>query len=401
MVDIKELSTRLASGEVYNNVVSIRAVDPKEGADATLVVRAVANKFVDDNGIPVEDAHGTVLTPATLDTSTYLKNNSVVLAHHDPKSPVGLTRSINMKDTGMEVVLEIYKDTNPEIYNQVKRGVLNALSVGMVINDAEYSALLDAVVIRNATLMEISLVTNPSNPLSFIDSVDMCSLGVCSAIRSTTRAGGVDKEAFKAMIKQMAVDGDLDALVEVLATTSKATPIVNTDVDNDNDNDAGGNNSDNAKDNKLAIDNTNDNNANDNNANDNNTNDNNANDNNANDNNANDNNTNDNNTNDNNTNDNNTNDNNANDNNTNDNNTNDNNANDNNTNDNNANDTNGNDIATPNVTFEDKLSEAAKAFAAMTNGDAVELTPEQVNLLTFIVMNYGSIEQAVKKHLGN
>ncbi len=58
----------------------------------------------------------------------------------------------------------------------------------------------------------------------------------------------------------------------------------------------------------------------------------------------------------------------------------------------------GYDITTPNViSFEERLEEAAIAF----NTEGVELTPEQINLLTFIVMNYNSIDAAVKNHLEN
>jgi len=47
------------------------------------------------------------------------------------------------------------------------------------------------------------------------------------------------------------------------------------------------------------------------------------------------------------------------------------------------------------VSFEEKLEEAAKAFSAKDE----EFTSEQINLLTFIVMNYSNIDEAVKKYL--
>ena len=46
------------------------------------------------------------------------------------------------------------------------------------------------------------------------------------------------------------------------------------------------------------------------------------------------------------------------------------------------------------MSFEERLEEAAIAF---DNKDTQELTSEQVSLLTFIVMNYGSIEKALEK----
>ena len=203
MSNMKELNEKLQKGEQYNSTVSIRAVEEN---DEYLVVRAIANKFLDASGAPVEDNHGTILTQATLDTSDYMKYNSVVLAHHNSERPVGKTTSLSMKEDGLEVVLEVYKDNDPQIFNQVKRGTLQGLSIGMYIDKSEYSEILDSVIIREARLMEISLVTNPSNPLSFIEAVDMCSLGACSAIRSGStlkQNRSVDKEAMKAMLKQV------------------------------------------------------------------------------------------------------------------------------------------------------------------------------------------------------
>jgi len=216
MSNMKKLGESLASGETYNSMVTIRAVEDKE---EKLVVKAIANKFLDANGAPVEDNHGTILTQATLDTSRYMEYNSVVLAHHNNERPVGKVTHLSMKEDGMEVILEVYKDNDPQIFNQVRRGTLNALSVGMFINKSEYSEILDAVIIREAELVEISLVTNPSNPLSFIESVDMCSLGVCSAIRSGSKeieGRSVDKEAFKAMIKDMVDNGEIDLTPKVV-----------------------------------------------------------------------------------------------------------------------------------------------------------------------------------------
>ena len=201
MSNMKELNERLIAGEMYNSNVSIRAVEEE---DEKLVVKAIANKFLDADGVPVEDNHGTILTQATLATDNYMKYNSVVLAHHNGERPVGKVTSLNMKEDGLEVILEVYKDNDPQIFNQVKRGTLNGISIGMYINKSEYSEILDSVIIREADLVEISLVTNPSNPLSFIEAVDMCSLGVCSAIRSSTKTNrNVDKEAMKIMLKQV------------------------------------------------------------------------------------------------------------------------------------------------------------------------------------------------------
>ena len=353
MLNMKELNKELTKGKLYNTNVSIRAVEEN---DEYLVVKAIANKFLDANGTPVEDNHGTILTQATLDTSAYMRYNSVVLAHHNGERPVGKVTNLDMKEDGLEVILEVYKDNDAQIFNQVKRGTLNGLSVGMYILESEYSELLDSVIIRKAELAEISLVTNPSNPLSFIEAVDMCSMGVCSAIRSTERKleeRSVDKEAFKAIIKDMVENGELDLTKHESIVEPEVDPIVEPEVDPIVEPEVDPEvepevepevdpevepevdpevepevepevdpevepeveiTKDNAKDviKEIFAD-------------------------------------------------------------------------------------AGNDIILPNVSFEDRLEDAAQAFANKEEG--AKLTPEQVNLLSFIVMNYGSIEDAVKQHL--
>ena len=322
MSKIKDLYKDIQQGNMYNEHYSIRAV---EEADEYLVVEAVANKFLDHKGSPVEDHHGTILTRATLDISNYMQYNSVVLAHHNPERPVGKVINAQMRDDGFYVRFEVYKDNDPQIYNQVKRGTLNGISVGMYINESEYSEILDSIIIRSAELVEISLVTNPSNPLSFIESVDMCSLGVCSAIRSASvkqkQNRNVDKEVFKALIKDMIASGELELskpeaskpIEEIPAEAPKEEPqevpveepveIPEVPVEK-------------PKEEPKVTDGK-------------------------------------------------------------------------------PQDPASYDIIPPNVSFEDKLEEAAKAFA----NKETALTNEQVNLLTFIVMNYNNIDEAVKQHL--
>ena len=98
MSKMKELGASLETGKQYNSIVSIRAVEDK---DEKLVVRAIANKFLDANGAPVIDNHGTILTQATLDTSRYMEYNSVVLAFHNDERPVGKVTHLSMKEDGL------------------------------------------------------------------------------------------------------------------------------------------------------------------------------------------------------------------------------------------------------------------------------------------------------------
>ncbi len=330
---IKELNEKLDSRTVYNTNVAIRAIEENEDY---LVVKAIANKFLDADGAPVEDNHGTILTQATLDTTSYMKYNSVVLAHHNGERPVGKATSLSMKEDGLEVILEVYKDNDAQIFNQVKRGTLQGLSIGMYILDSEYSEILDAVIIRQAELVEISLVTNPSNPLSHISSVDLCSLGVCSAIRSTDilkkEDRSIDKEAFKALIKDMVENGELDLAPRVIEEEPESTPEPEPEPEPEAEPKAEekepeaepkaeekepeaepkAEEKEPEAEPEPKIE-------------------------------------------------------------------------------------KGNDIIPPNVSFEDRLEEAAIAFANKEEGK--ELTSEQVNLLTFIVLNYGSIENAVTQYL--
>lgn len=89
------------------------------------------------------------------------KSNPILLFNHNYDEPIGKVTSIEITAKGLEVEGEIYPDT--KAYNLVQKGVLKTFSVGFLIKDAEYSETNDGLIIKDAELLEISVVSVPCN----------------------------------------------------------------------------------------------------------------------------------------------------------------------------------------------------------------------------------------------
>ena len=90
----------------------------------------------------------------------YVKN-PILLFNHDYNEPIGKVTSINTTNKGLEVEGVIFPET--KAYNLVKKGVLKTFSVGFLINDADYDKEIDGLIIKDAELLEISVVSVPCN----------------------------------------------------------------------------------------------------------------------------------------------------------------------------------------------------------------------------------------------
>ena len=168
----------------------------------TLTVRGYANRYVDNTGKVVIDDHGTTFVNMQYDMSTYLKHPILYYAH-DLDNPVGRVTKLEMRSEGLYVEAVVYKSINPRVYAMVKNKVVTSFSFGVIITDYEWSDILNATVVTKGELFDISLVTIPSNLESDIETIDMCSLGQCTAIRKkvvgVTDKSKVDEAIVRAM----------------------------------------------------------------------------------------------------------------------------------------------------------------------------------------------------------
>ncbi len=114
------------------------------------------------------DLQGDIISEDALRASQLdLVKNSTVLLNHDIKIPIGKVTKAEFDKNGLLIDVLI-SQTEPEIIQKIKEGVLNKFSIrGQVLErEKKYMPDLDRVVnvIKRMALVEVSLVSVPANP---------------------------------------------------------------------------------------------------------------------------------------------------------------------------------------------------------------------------------------------
>ena len=91
------------------------------------------------------------------------KNNPVILFNHDYDKPIGRATGLKITERGLELEAKISKSAPAAVCELVKDGVLGAFSVGFRIKDADYIKETDGLMIKDAELFEVSVVSVPCN----------------------------------------------------------------------------------------------------------------------------------------------------------------------------------------------------------------------------------------------
>jgi HK97 family phage prohead protease len=91
------------------------------------------------------------------------KANPILLFNHDYNMPVGKVIEMTTDSKGLLIKGIISKNAAGNVYNLVKEGVLTTFSVGFMIRDADYDKSKDGLIIKDAELLEISVVSVPCN----------------------------------------------------------------------------------------------------------------------------------------------------------------------------------------------------------------------------------------------
>ena len=89
-------------------------------------------------------------------------NNPVILFNHDYNQPIGRAVSLGTNDNGLQLKAKIAKSAG-HVGELIKEGVLGAFSVGFRVKDADYMVETDGYKIKDAELLEVSVVTVPAN----------------------------------------------------------------------------------------------------------------------------------------------------------------------------------------------------------------------------------------------
>lgn len=93
--------------------------------------------------------------------------------YHDRTRPVGVYTHMEEDEKGLRIegrLTEGVRDSD-EAYALMKDGALNSFSIGYHVIDEEYDSRLKANLLREVSLIEVSLVTVPANPESLLESV--------------------------------------------------------------------------------------------------------------------------------------------------------------------------------------------------------------------------------------
>ena len=91
------------------------------------------------------------------------KKNPIILFNHDFDRPIGRATGLEVTDKGLELEARISKSAPGGVCDLVKDGVLGAFSVGFRVKDADYIEETDGLMIKDAELFEVSVVSVPCN----------------------------------------------------------------------------------------------------------------------------------------------------------------------------------------------------------------------------------------------
>lgn len=93
--------------------------------------------------------------------SNYTKN-PILLFNHNYDKPIGKVYDIEVDAYGLKIRGNISKDAG-NIFGLIKDGILSTFSVGFMIKDADYDRESDGLIVKDAELLEVSVVSVPCN----------------------------------------------------------------------------------------------------------------------------------------------------------------------------------------------------------------------------------------------
>ena len=129
-----------------------------ENDDGSVMIRGMASTDHSDRAGDVIAAEA--WTKGGLEN---FKNNPVILFNHDYDKPIGRATGVNVTKNGLELEAKISKSAPAAVCELVKDGVLGAFSVGFKVKDADYIKETDGLMIKDAELFEVSVVSVPCN----------------------------------------------------------------------------------------------------------------------------------------------------------------------------------------------------------------------------------------------
>lgn len=93
------------------------------------------------------------------------RNNPIILFNHNYSQPIGKASNVEVDSNGLRIEAIISKSAG-DVFGLIKDEVLSTFSVGFRIKDADYNQTTDGYIIRDAELLEVSVVSVPCNQAS-------------------------------------------------------------------------------------------------------------------------------------------------------------------------------------------------------------------------------------------
>ena len=111
------------------------------------------------------DTQGDRVLKGAFQKSLQKKSPPKMLWQHDTKEPIGLWHTLKEDSNGLYVEGQLLLDLQKgrEAYSLLKKGILDGLSIGCTIKNAEFSDHDGARELSEVDLLEISLVTFAAN----------------------------------------------------------------------------------------------------------------------------------------------------------------------------------------------------------------------------------------------
>ena len=91
------------------------------------------------------------------------EKNPIILFNHNYDKPIGRATGLKVTDKGLELKAKISKSAPDHVAQLVKEGILGAFSVGFRVKDADYIRETDGILVKDAELFEVSVVSVPCN----------------------------------------------------------------------------------------------------------------------------------------------------------------------------------------------------------------------------------------------
>src|SRR5210317_2005925 len=141
--------------KIFNLTSTFKALDEDDGGVHICGMASTSDKDRANDVIRAD-----AWTKGGLD---HFEKNPIILFNHNYDKPIGRATGLKVTENGLELKAKISKSAPDHVAQLVKEGILGAFSVGFRVKDADYIAETDGLMIKDAELFEVSVVSVPCN----------------------------------------------------------------------------------------------------------------------------------------------------------------------------------------------------------------------------------------------